>query len=258
VRFLGVTGGEARAVKPRQTHIVEREARRERGKGPFSVTRGALSFRVTARAEVASGGRARAVLADPVAVVDQMVVGQRAFGLQIDVATAAVAQSPLVAVLVTAEATRHLRQHRFGPLFGHFHVAVNAITRSRPHVLGMRETQVLARELDRIPHVLFSVAGPAWPRIVRLLVAPDALRVCRHVQGHQIVGGLHARVALDAAYPLEHMGTVLEGMGLRRAPDAQHARAARQDDGQGQQPDGQAAAHGSSSARETRTSAFVS
>jgi hypothetical protein len=258
MRFVGVAGGEARPVQPRETYVVEGEARRQRRNRPLSVARGALAFCVAARAEIASACGARSMLADPVAVVDQVVVGQGALGRQIDVTTVAVAKRPLVPVPVTAEATGHLRQHRIGSLFGHFHMAVDAIACRCLHVLGVREAQVFAREFHSIPHVLFPVASHAWPRVMGLLVAANAGGVSRHVHRPRMVRGLHARMALDAVDPLEYVSPVLEGVGLRHVLDAQDARAASEHDREREQPNGHPADHGNSSARERRTRAFVS
>jgi hypothetical protein len=107
-RLVGMARSETSAVKPGELYLVERKPR---GKGGDrdTVARGARALAVARRAEIARARGAHAVLAYPVALVDQMARRRRVLVRQIDVATIAVAQRPLFLVLVAAKAGRHLR-----------------------------------------------------------------------------------------------------------------------------------------------------
>jgi hypothetical protein len=123
----------------------------------------------------------------------------------------------------------------------------------------MRQAKVAARELDRIAYVRLAVAHPAGARVVRLLMATNADGVARHVQRPRVARFLNPRVALDAIDPLEHVRAVLERMRRRLAPDAQNAGAARDEKGDGHQPEKPGAtAHRISRGAERRMSALAS
>jgi hypothetical protein len=250
---------EPGTVQAREANVVEREPRRQRRHGAFPMARGALPLGVAARAEITGARGARAVLAEPVAVVDEMVLGHRPFRSEVDVTAVAVAQRPLVAVLMASEAARHPRQDGFGPLLGHLDVASNAVALGGLHVLRVGEAKVTACKLDGLADVRFSVAHLAGARVVWLFVAPDARAVGGHVQGGAGGFALYTPVALDAVDSLERVRAVLERTLGWLAADAQHARAPGRQQGEGKEPEEHAAkAHWTSTARDRRTSALVS
>ena len=197
------------------------------------------------------------VVAHEVAIVDQVVVGWRPFGGEIDVAAVAIAQRPLILVLVTAEAAGHLREDGARSGLRDLDVAPHAVALRGQHVLGVLEAQVLAREPDAAADVALAVAAAARVLVVRAGVAPAALGVGRKVERRRIALARDARVTLDAVDPLQDVRAVLERMPLRRGLEAEDARAGGQDDRQEHQQR-EARPHRISSARESRTSASVS
>jgi hypothetical protein len=165
------------------------------------------------------------VLAHPVSVVHEVVVRRNAFRPEVDVAPAAIAQRPLVAVLVTAEASGHLRQNGVGSSFGHLHVASHAVTVGGAHVGRVLEAQMLARELRCLPYVGFAVASHAGPLVVGPAVASQAIGTGREMQRSRFSCALDAHVAFLAVDALEHVRAVLEGMRRRRAVKPENPRA---------------------------------
>jgi hypothetical protein len=161
-------------------------------------------------------------------VVHQVVVRRASFGAEIDVTAIAVAQRPLVTVLVASEAGGHLREHALRASLGHRRVAAHAVAAYRPHVLRMLEAKVGARELCRLSHVRLAVAALARAWVVRLLVAATAGSVGRKVQRSRLAGRGHVDVALDAVDALEDVGAMLERVRWRLAAKAQHAGARRE------------------------------
>ena len=140
-RFLRVPRRKTGAVQSGETDVVERQPRRQRGRGALPMARRALPLGVTARAQVALARRPRPMLAHPVAVVDEVVVGSLSVVPQVDVTSIAVAQRPLIAVLVAAEARGHLRQHGVRTGLGRFDVTANAISLGREHVPSVFESE---------------------------------------------------------------------------------------------------------------------
>jgi hypothetical protein len=116
-----------------------------------------------------------AVLAHPISIVHQMARRKRALALHVDVATVAVARRPLVLVLVTSKARRHLRTKALGAFEADLDVTSHAVSLRRRHVRAMIETQMLSRHLGARPHVVFAMAAIARARVVRLGVAFDAV-----------------------------------------------------------------------------------
>jgi hypothetical protein len=174
-------------------------------------------------AEVAFARGPHAVLAHPIAVVDEVARWRRVLGGEVDVTAIAVAQRPLVLVLVTAEADGHLRAQRIGPRVGDCAVAANAVSMDRRVMLGVVKAQVIACELGPLAYVRCAMAPAARPFVVRLGVAPAAIGVGRQVQRAAVACALYPRVALDAVYPLDHVRAVLERVRRVRSPNPKYA-----------------------------------
>jgi hypothetical protein len=224
-RLFRVPGHEAGAVQAPRADVVEGEPCGQSRHRPFAVTRRALSFRVATRAEIALTCGAGSVLAKPVAVVDEMVVGHVGLARQVDVAARAIAKGPLIAVLVAAEAGRHLREHGVGPRLGDLGVASHAVAHGGRHVVGVIEAELSPRELHRASHVAFAVAPRAWALIMGFAVATAAVGLRGKVQWPRVSRRLHPGVALEAVDPLEDVRSMLEWTRRRRPPQAEHARA---------------------------------
>jgi hypothetical protein len=225
--FLGVASDETGAMKSRESHVVESQLRREGRDRTHTMAPGARAFAVTARAQVARARRAHAVLAHEITLVDEMVGRRRPFRSQVHMTAVAIAQSPLVAVLVTPETGRHFGQDRFRIAFGDLDVASHAVAMGCEHVLAMLESQVLARQFDTLANVRLSVAPAACSLVVRLDVAAAAscFRRKAHRPGCRSRDGRVASHAVDAA---EHVRPVLEWMRGRRALQSEQARARRE------------------------------
>jgi hypothetical protein len=133
-RFLGVSCVEAGAMETREADIVEREPGRQRGDRAHTMAGRAGALAMATRTEVPSARRPHAVFAHPVAIVDKVVLGQRTLRGEVDMATVAIAQCPLVAVLVATEAARHLRQDGLRRGLGDFDVTAYAVAPDREHV----------------------------------------------------------------------------------------------------------------------------
>ena len=255
--LVGVSRDESGAMQPRQGDFVEREPRGQRRNGAGAMAARARAFAVAARAQVARARRPHAVLADEIAVVHEVIRRRAALGADIDVATIAVAQGPLVAVLVATEAARHRRQNRVRRLFGDFDVATNAVAARRAHVPSMVETKVLARELHPLAHVDRPVAASARALVVRLGVAASARRVGRKRCGSAGPLDARPRVAGHAIDAPQHVGAMLEAMRrlFRANPEDPGAR----NEGDCGDPKGKRAdPHGMSKVRERRTRASAS
>ena len=168
---------------------------------------------MAARAKIASAGGPHAVLTNEVRVVNEVVVGHRSFVRERNVTTVAIAQAPLVLVLVATEAACHLRQDRLRGLLGDLDVTSNAVAPSCRHVLAVLETQMVARELDALAHVRLAVTAAARALVVGFGVATAAVRVRRKVKGARAVGHGNPPMALDAVDPFERVRAVFEGMG---------------------------------------------
>jgi len=152
-RFLGMPRAKPSAVKARETRLVKGKRRGQSGDRVAAVAGCARALAVAARAKIASAGGPHAVLTNEVRVVHQVVVGHRSFVRERNVTAVTIAQAPLVLVLVTAKAARHLRQDRLRVPLGDLDVTSNAVAPGCRHVLAVLETQMLARELDSLAHV---------------------------------------------------------------------------------------------------------
>ncbi len=269
-RLVGMARDEPRAVHPRQARIVECEPCGQRGHRADSVAGGARPLAVAARAEVARTRRADAVLAHEVTVVHQVILGERPFVCEVDVTAVAVAQRPLVAVLVAAEARCHRRQKRLGSYLGHFRVTTHAIAVGSRDVLAVLEEQVRFRELDAAPNERLTVAALACALVVGLGVAPPAGRVRREMQRPLVACARHADVAFHAVDSPIDVRPVLERVRRSSRVQSEHARACgkrqRTEDRDGERSPHRASAFGvrregvgaPSSERANRTSASVS
>ena len=209
-RLFRVPRAEAGSVEPGQAHLVERHLRRQGRRRPRAVALRAGALGVAARAEIALAPGAHSVLADPVAVVNEVARRQRVLRGQVHVAAVAVAHFPLVLVLVAAEARRHLRQD--GPRLGvgDGAVAAHAVAVGHGDVLGVVEAEVLARDLGALADGCLAVAPQACSLVVRLGVAAAADGLGRQVQRTGVPRVLDAGVAHDAVDALVHVGPVGE------------------------------------------------
>jgi hypothetical protein len=148
-------------MQTRQGYVIERQLRREGGHCADAMARGAGALAMAAGAEIAFAAGTHTMLADPVAVVNEVARGRRVLCAEVDVTGIACAQAPLLLVLVTAQADGHLRQQRLGPHLGDGAMAADAVAVDDGIVLGMVEAHVLARKLGPLPHRRFSVAPEA-------------------------------------------------------------------------------------------------
>jgi hypothetical protein len=118
---------EACAVKAGEGDLVEHELGRQFRDGPDAVARGTRSLRVAARAEIACTRRPNPVLAQPVAVVNEVAHGRRILRRKVLVAAVAVTKRPLILVLVATEARGHLGPDRVRVLFRNSLVTADAV-----------------------------------------------------------------------------------------------------------------------------------
>jgi hypothetical protein len=100
---------------------------------------GALPFGVAARTEIAFGRRMHSMFAEPIPFVHQVAGGRRVFGGEIDMASVAVAEGPLIFVCVASEAGGHLWKQCVGRRFADSGVAANAIAVGRTDMGRMFE-----------------------------------------------------------------------------------------------------------------------
>ena len=212
---------------------------------------------MAARAEIALARRAYAVLADPIAVVDEVARRRRVLGGEIDVAGIARPQVPLVLVLVAAQAKSHFREQRLGPRIGDRAMAADAVSMNDGVVLAVVEAHVPSRELGAFAHRRLAVASEARAFVVGLSVTAAAIGVGGEMRGTGLVRMLDARVALHAVDTLVDMSAVLERMGRIGRTKPEHARA-RGEEQRSKDREGEPRSHRNSSARETRARAFTS
>jgi hypothetical protein len=209
--FFGVARSETGSVQTVEAHGVERQPRRQSW-NVHAVARRARAFRVARSAKVTRGSRAHAVLADPIAVVHEVARGQCILCLHVDMATVAVAHCPLVFVLMTSEARRHLRAECFGTFEADLDVAPHAISLCRGHVRPMIEPKMLARHLGAGSYKVLSVTIVAVASIVRLGVTLEAVLRPRKVNPVIILRAHHARMTGQAIDALAHVRAVFERM----------------------------------------------
>jgi len=210
--FHRVAGDEAGTVEAREWHLIEHEPRRQRGDGADSVASGARSLGVAACAEITCARGSDAVLADPVAVMDEVTRRWRILRSEVLVTAVAVAKRPLILVLVTAEACGHFGPHRVRVLVGRGLVASDAIAVRRRLVSSMLEPEVLARDLRTLSRVRRAVAAEARMLIMRFGVAADTRLVGRHVKRFHLAEGAHSLVAVYTVDPVRRVSTVFERM----------------------------------------------
>jgi hypothetical protein len=208
--FLGVPRSEPGAVQTRQANFVESKLRRKGRDRSTTMASRARAFAVAARTEIAGAGGAHAVFAHEVRVVNEVVGGGRALGGKVDMTAIAVAQRPLVAVLMAAETARHLGQRGLGVALRDLDVTSNAVAVSHPHVLAVLEAQVLARQLHAFADVRFAVALTTNSLVVRFGVTAAAVRLGRNMGRARGVGARDPRVAFDAIDPFQRVRPVLE------------------------------------------------
>ena len=178
----GVARNKAGAMQAGQRHVVEGEPGGERGDRPDAMATCTRSLAVTARAEVACPGSPSSVLAKPVAVVNQVALGRGLLGGEILVTAVAVAERPLLAVLVATEARRHLGPQHLGPCLGDRFVTPDAVAAHLGLMVAVLEAQVLLRKRGSLSNVCSPVAAEAGALVVRLLVAAATRLVGRKVK----------------------------------------------------------------------------
>jgi hypothetical protein len=254
-RLLGVARAKASEVQARESSLVQSHSPGESG-NRRAMARRARPLGVTRSAEIARARRARAVLAQPITVVHDVAGGQRALLGQVHVATITIAHRPLVFVLMTSKAGRHLRAQRLRPGHAYLAMTTDAIAARRRHVRSMIEPQVPARHLRAGPHERFAVTIPTGTSVMRLLVTPNAVRSRGEMELALVLGAHDAGVAHETVDSLKHVRAVLERV-RRSALVAENARARSQRQGQHEHRC-RATRHGRSSARLTRKSALAS
>jgi hypothetical protein len=248
---------EARAVKTGERDLVERESCGERRDGPDTVASGARTLRVAARAEVSRTGSSNSMLADPVAVMNQVARGRRVLRREILVAAVAVAKRPLIPMLVATEARGHLWPNRVRVFLRHGLVATNAVAVRDRLVGAMLEAEMLPREVCTLPGIGGAVAPETGMLVMRLGVATAARRVGGQMQRLDVSGGGHALVAVDAIDPVRRVRAMLERMRRVTGAEAEHARARRQGERR-ENDERERELHGIPQLRERRASALAS
>jgi len=135
---------------------------------------GALALRVAGRAKVGLSRRLHSMFTEEVAVVNDMAFGKGDLGLELYMATIAIARVPLALVCMTAEASWVL-----GPgvvvVGSDVDVAANAVAGAGFGVLRVRETHVFLGRCCSRPRPRTSVAVTALVGIVWVLVTFDAV-----------------------------------------------------------------------------------
>jgi hypothetical protein len=230
---LVVHADEIRAVHRIAHRIVESKARRNRWNG-HSMAGGALSLRVTRRAEVRLSGSLQPVLSQEVAIVNDVAFGQPQLSWKVDVAAPAVPRRPLVLVRVAAEARWVFRTYVVG-VHRDVHMATNAFSGAFPAVELVRKPHVAARHLGRasIPHPAVAVGAGVW--VVGVFVAVDAVARGGEMKRPGVARSLDALVALQAVDPFDYVCAVLEGVVLSFLLETKHFCTAADEQRQRQQ-----------------------
>jgi hypothetical protein len=208
-RFLRVARAEASPVDSGAEYVVEEDLLRKCGDG-LAVTARAKSLAVAGRAQVTGGGGAYAVLAQEVALVDQVALRARTLSGEVDVAPAAVADPKLVFVSVASKAGGHLRAQNLTALRD-VGVAANAVATNPRTVLSVAELQVALGLGHGLPRKGGAVAGTALTRVVGPLVAAHAVGTRRHMQLAALSGALDTFMTLETRDALDDMCSVREG-----------------------------------------------
>lgn len=176
---------------------------------------------VTGRAKVTLRVGLHAVLAQKVAVMDDVALGRRHLARKVDVTATAISRVPLPFVGVAAEASRMLSANIVG-IGGYVDVTSHAVAGTFFAVRQMREAQMLASHLRRVAISRAPVAVRTGVGIVRFLVAFHAVRRGRKVQRPRVPRLLNAAMALQAVDPLDHVHAVLEGIRFPLLLETEH------------------------------------
>lgn len=236
-RFGAVTTEEAGAVHAVARRVEEAHSLGEDRDGLAVATR-TEGVGVARRAEVGRSARARAVIAEEVAAVGEVIRRRLVLSAEVLMANVALALGDLILMRMAREAERHRRAH-VGRVFGHALVAARAVAFDARDVLVVPEAQARARDRRLLDRVRETVAACARALVVRLLMALQTRRVARDVHGIVLAGRSDARVAIIAAHALGDVRVVLEGPPRRRT-NAENAGAGggsqreRQEGGQGE------------------------
>jgi hypothetical protein len=196
------------------------------------------------------------MFAQPIPIVHHVGRRRRVLGRKVLVAPAAIAERPLIAVLVASEADRHLRLERLGLRVARRGVAAHAVPVHGRHVLPVIEAEVAARELGGPADVRGSVAVEARPRVVRARVAAEAVGSRGEMERLVVAVARDLRVARHAVDPFGGVGAMLEGVGRVAALETEDPRAGGERESEEQQE--RQPLHGSSRERAMRARTFVS
>ena len=219
-RLLVVHRDEIRTVHRIPHRFVEAEPRRNRRDGD-SVTGAALALGMALGAEVALRVGLHPVLSKEIPVVDDVALGQRHFARQVDMTTAAISGRPLTLVRMTAEARRVLDPH-IVRVDRHVDVAAHTIARAFLAMELVREPKVASRHFGRASIASAAVAVGAGIGVVGVLMALDAVRSRREVEGAFLTGALDAIVTLQTIDAFDHVGTMLERVVFSFLLESQH------------------------------------
>ncbi len=196
----------------------------------------ALTLCVTGCAQVRLGGGLQAVLAQKVPVVHHVALRWDSLGSELDMAAVTIAHVPLSRVLVTTEAGGHTGSKGRVLVF-HIDVATHAIPGAGFGVSFMGEDQVFARHLGCMTSSRSPMTVRTRVRIVRLLMAVDALLCGWQVKRTGLAGTLNPSVAFEAIDPLEYVGSMFELPLLRVFLDSEHFGARSRKAGKGYECD---------------------
>ena len=176
---------EAGAMDRRREWIFEVRGCRQNRHG-LAVTLGAELIAVTRSAQIARRRSARAVLAQPIAFVREMRLGQRRRVFEPVMARVAFARVARGIVIVAAKAGRHRRTQML-IAFGNADVTAHAIALARRCVLRVIEHEVRARVGELADRVRGGVTVEARMRVVRFCVARRARRRVGEMQRAAVV-----------------------------------------------------------------------
>jgi hypothetical protein len=198
-----------------------------------------------------------------------MIGGHFSVAREVDVAPVAIAQSPLITVLMAAETRRHLRKNRVRTGFGDLGVTADAVAVDLRQVPRVVEAQLRLNDLDCVAHVRFAVTAEARAAVVRLRMAADTIRGRRQMHPRR-ARTPDVPVAFEAVDPFDDMRAMLEGVRRELAVEPEHTCARGQEDhaqsekargclhGLPERPAEARRSRGASNVRETRTSPSTS
>jgi hypothetical protein len=150
------------------------------------------------------------MLADEIATMHEMARRKCVFGGKLDVATVAIADPPLILVLVTTETDRHLGPQRFRLLDADLDVAAHAVALRRRHMCTVLEFEMYSRKLGAAAHVRFAMTVVARARIVRFGVTTHAVGRLGKMKRVLFAGFGDALMAIEAANTLEYVSPMFE------------------------------------------------